>query len=208
MKILVTGFEAFGGESLNPTGKIVQWIESDLDRFAGVSLRTRVLPVAYDDSFSILRGEIQKFQPDSVLCLGLAGGRDRIDLERVAINWIDAEMADNNGVVIRDRRIEPSGMPAYFSTLPLTRLQKELQSRKIPARISLSAGAYVCNFIYYRLLEMSVRSTRRCGFIHFPYLPEQASARPGAASLPWETMVEAVEIAIGVLSDVGRGREA
>ena len=123
--------------------------------------------------------EIASFQPAVVLALGLAGGRsDKIEIERVAINCIDAEIPDNAGVQYRDQVITPDGENAFFSSLPIAGLLDSLKAAGVPAQISNSAGTYVCNYLFYKLQELGAASPlRRSGFVHFPFLPEQARGK-------------------------------
>lgn len=178
MRILLSGFEPFGGNAVNPTEKLMRdaMVSHEFYQTPGVSeLRAVVLPVTFDDAFESLSREIEVFSPDAVIAFGLAAGRSHaLELERVAINCIDCEIPDNSGRILRDEPICPNGQNAYFSTLPLREMLEDLNGVGIPARISNTAGTYVCNFLFYRLQEMNLSTGRRTGFIHVPFLPEQA----------------------------------
>jgi pyroglutamyl-peptidase len=204
MKILVTGFDKFGAHQLNPTERLVAAMtaaaQSGSEEFLSSphKLRALLLPTEFGGSFSHLEKELERFDPDIVLSLGLAGGRsDSIELERVAINCSDADIADNRGHKPVGEPIVLGGESAFFSTLPIGELRTSLNEAGIPAKISNSAGTYVCNELMYRLLEKTLRSRRRAGFVHVPFLPEQAG---GAPSMPFETMVKALKVMLATLA--------
>lgn len=181
VRILVSGFEPFGGQTQNPTQLLCERLAREAllgdepERVVppGVAVRSVVLPVTFAGAYPRLREEIHAFAPHVVIAFGQAGGRAAIELERVAINCDDAELADNAGERPRDRVIVEGGPPALFSTLPLRALQGELAAAGIPARISNSAGTFVCNHLFYRLMEEHRFSIRLCGFVHVPFLPKQ-----------------------------------
>lgn len=195
MRVLISGFEPFGGESLNPTALLVEALNKAPSEFAPTSMQTRgvLLPVTFAKAFETLQTEIRSWNPDVVLAFGQAGGRAMIELERVAINCLDADIPDNDGAQPRDLMILPRGDAAYFSTLPLRSVLAVLEQAKVPARISNSAGTYVCNFLLYRILEDNQRTRRRCGFIHVPFLPEQIQNRSGVPSMPFEQMKQGLK---------------
>lgn len=213
MRILVSGFEAFGGHSLNPTEKLVREIIARPADFAPakstVEVRGIVLPVTFADSFARLRDEIRAFDPYVVISLGLASGRcNSIEIERVAINCLDSTSPDNAGVQPRDLLIEDGGSAALFSTLPIRAMHSALEKAAIPAQISSSAGTYVCNYLFYRLLESSARTVRRCGFVHVPFLPEQAAKeKPGTPSMAFDVLTRAMKVMIEACS-AGPSRRA
>lgn len=189
-RVLVTGFEPFDSEVENPSALVANALEASAmeKRELSVSgperpwqlqgrveLKAEILPVSFEESFVALSGALTRFLPDVVICLGQAGGRSCIELERIAVNMIDAEIADNRGVQVRDRLISPGAETAFFSRLPLREIEKKLIEQRIPVRISNSAGLYVCNYVFYKLMEfMRLSSSISGGFIHLPYLPEQA----------------------------------
>lgn len=212
-RILVSGFEAFGGAAINPTARLCAALAEQLGGDAAnprislpahAKVRPVLLPVTFDQAYEKLKAEIDAFDPHVVLSLGQAGGRDAIELERVAINVIDADIPDNSGALIQDRAVSEQGREAYFSSLPLRELLQALKAAQIPARISNTAGTYVCNFLFYRMMEEQSQSQgkrqRRCGFVHVPYLPEQVTGKPDTPSMPIETMIRALGVLIETLA--------
>lgn len=198
IRILVTAFEPFGDETLNPTMQILERLQGP----PGVQLERLVLPVVFGRSRHLLNDAIATFQPDIVLGLGQAGGRALVSLERVAINMDDARIPDNAGQQPIDEPVIETGPAAYFSTLPLKRMLRGLLEAGIPAHVSQSAGTYVCNHVMYSLLHTlgEHHPASRGGFIHVPFLPEQA-AKHGAPSLGLELLVRAVELCLTVACD-------
>ena len=140
MNILVTGFEPFGGEEINPSQKV---IESLPKRWKGLCLHTGLLPVVYDRAEKVLFSHCDNLAPQAVLCLGVAAGRASLTLERVAVNIDDSSLPDNDGVLRQGCLIDQKGPAAYFSTLPLERIQKRLLEHSLPATFSLSAGSFL-----------------------------------------------------------------
>lgn len=191
-RILVTGFEAFGGETVNPTQKLVDACQAgEVAVPHGVEVRALTLPVVFGEGFAKLEKELRSFKPGVVLSFGQAGGRNAIEFERVAVNLIDGEQTDNSGKSHRDVAIDPSGPNALFSTLPIRELVERLTSSGVPAKVSNSAGLYVCNELFYRLQSATLRTTLRSGFVHVPYLEEQA--RPKSAPfMSFEDMKKAL----------------
>ena len=163
MKILISGFEKFGSHVDNSSEIIVKLFQQRRP-----DLSTIILPVSFEESWEVLKEKINLERPDHVISLGLAGNRKVISLEKVAINWIDCEIPDNAGNVIKDKMIKENGPEAYFSTLPLTDL-KNLETN-FPTEISLTAGSFLCNYIMYQLLDYSKEVNYRSGFIHLPHL--------------------------------------
>ncbi len=176
MKVLLTGFEPFGNSPINPSQNLIN-VVSDRD-FKGVELFKLILPVDKDRAPNLLINIIKEVTPDTVLCFGLALGRAKISLERIAVNLMDFRIADNAGVKVSDRHIVEGGPAAYFSNLPVRSLLEALQAGGIPAQLSLSAGAYLCNQIFYSMMhyistnELDIKA----GFIHLPALPEQTAS--------------------------------
>ena len=203
MRILVSGFEAFGSESLNPTSSLMDELKAGRVTVPnGVETCGVILPVTFNEAFPILQKEIQSFSPDVVIAFGLAGGRDSVEFERVALNVMDADITDNSGFRPRDLAINEGGENALFSTLPLRQLADVLKANGVPTRISNTAGLYVCNNVMYRLLEVSKGTKLRCGFVHVPFLPEQAEKRsPPVPSLPLETLTKALALILKTVSE-------
>jgi pyroglutamyl-peptidase len=193
-RVLISGFEAFGGEDLNPTQKLVEALAAGSVRVPkGVEARGVVLPVVFGDGFARLDSEIRAFKPDVVLALGQAGGRAAIEFERVAVNLMDSDQPDNSGKSLHDRPIDEGAAAALFSTLPIRELVDHLNANEVPARISNSAGLYVCNEVFFRLQARLARTMVRSGFVHVPYLPEQAVAK-SAPSMSFETLNRGLEL--------------
>ena len=192
MKILVTGFEPFAGATLNPSGEIVK-------RLTGENLVTAILPVEYDAATARVLELIEAHQPEAVICLGQAEGRSTISFERVAVNLDDAKLADNAGVTRIETEINPNGAAAYFSTLPIREMADAVFEAGIPATLSLSAGTFVCNHIFYELQQALAATGVPSGFVHVPLMDEQAPEFEGKPTMPIETQVEALSVTIKVL---------
>ncbi len=196
--VLVTGFEPFAGDTVNPSQLVAERLggrELGRARVAAV-----VLPVSSGAVPAALAAAIKRYQPDLVISFGLAGGRTAISLERVGINVVDARIADNDGVQAIDLPILADGPAAHFATLPLRSILARWLEEGIPGELSNSAGTFICNQVLYLSLQLALTGAgHRAGFIHLPYLPEQAARQPeGVASLPLELMVRAAEVAVEV----------
>ncbi|MEN0613016.1 pyroglutamyl-peptidase I [Klebsiella indica] len=195
--VLITGFEPFGGEAINPSWEVVKQLDGVI--IAGLPVTARQLPCVFGDALAVLNAALDELEPVLTLAIGQAGGRVDITVERVAINVDDARIPDNKGLQPIDVPIIADGPAAYFSTLPIKAIVAALRERGIPASVSQTAGTFVCNHVMYGLLH---RLQGKCGvkggFIHIPYLPEQAAAHPGEASMAAETVRAALEIAIAV----------
>ncbi len=192
-KVLLTGFEPFGKASSNPSGEIVKQI-------AGDNIVTAILPVAYAQSAERLLALIAEHNPDVVISLGQAEGRTQITPERVAINLDDARLADNEGVTRNDVKILEGGPDAYFSTLPIKEIVEAIQAKGIPAAVSLSAGAFLCNHVFYIAQNKFAGTSVRSGFVHVPLMDSQASEFPGLPTMPLDQMVTAVRAMLEVVS--------
>ena len=191
-KVLLTGFEPFGKASLNPSGEIVKQISGD-------NIVTAILPVAYAQSAERLLALIAEHNPDVVICLGQAEGRKEVTPERVAINLDDARIADNEGVLRNDVKILNDGPDAYFSTLPVKEIVEAIKAAEVPAAVSLSAGAFLCNHVFYVAQNKFAGTKVRSGFVHVPLMDEQAGEFPGLPTMPLEQMVKAVRAMLEVL---------
>ena len=200
MKILVTGFMPFGGEEINPAWEAVKLLP---DTINGAEILKAELPTAFGKGAEVLRTCIEAHQPDAVLCVGQAGGRASIAVERVGINWRDARIEDNEGNKPVDEKIIPEGRDAYFSNLPARAIVERLQNSGIPAVLSYSAGTYVCNEVLYHLLYWidTLYPHMRGGFIHVPYDPAQvAKMSSPAPSLPIATISKGLKLALQEIS--------
>jgi pyroglutamyl-peptidase len=194
-RVLLTGFAPFGGEAVNPSWDAVSLLDGDA--IAGHRIVTRQLPVAFGASLAQLHEALQATAPRLVLCVGQAGGRAQVSIERIAINVDDARIADSAGAAPIDAPIVADGPAAYFSTLPIKSMLVALRDAGIPAEISQSAGTYVCNHVFYGLMHaLQAHPQVRGGFIHIPYSPAQAARHPGAPSLGIETVKNALRIAL------------
>ena len=191
-KILLTGFEPFGTATANPSGEIVKRISDD-------NIVTAILPVAYTQSAQHLLALIAQHNPDVVICLGQAEGRTSITPEKVAINLDDARLADNEGVIRTDVKILADGPDAYFSTLPLKEIVDAINAQGIPATVSLSAGAFLCNHVFYIAQNKLAGTNVRSGFVHVPLMDSQAPEFLGLPTMPLDQMVTAVRAMLEVL---------
>ena len=196
MKIIVTGFDPFGGEKINPSIECVK----ALPDIEGVELIRLELPTVFKESAKRLNEVINDVKPDAVLSVGQAGGRPGITMERIAINVDDARIPDNISQQPIDEAIQLDGEAAYFSTLPIKRIVKAIREAGISAEVSNSAGTFVCNHIMYQALFAATKADKpfKAGFMHIPFIPEQTADKP---SLPLEESTKALQIAIETIRD-------
>jgi pyroglutamyl-peptidase len=195
--ILLTGFEPFAGESINPSWEAVRELDGEV--IHGHRVVAHRLPVTFDASRAVLDELIASIDPVLVLCVGQAGGRAQLSIERVAINIADARIPDNAGACPIDAPLVDGAPAAYFASLPIKAMLAELRATGIPAEISQTAGTYVCNAVFYGLMHgLHARASARGGFVHIPYSPEQAAAHPGAPSLPTSIVTAALRTMLGV----------
>ncbi|KLO23990.1 pyrrolidone-carboxylate peptidase [Marinitoga sp. 1197] len=192
MKVLVTGFDPFGGEKINPSFKAVKRLP---DKIMDTEIVKMEIPTVFYKSIEILRSKMCEIQPDIVICVGQARGRAHISIERVAINIDDARIEDNEGNKPEDKPIFFDGENAYFSNLPIKEIVKGVKSIGIPAEISNTAGTFVCNHLLYGLMYYIHKDFKRTlgGFIHVPYLPEQVIDKKNMPSMSLENIVKALE---------------
>lgn len=195
-KVLVTGFGPFGGEPINPALEAIKVLNGKT--IAGAEIVTKELPVIGHECITKMTAYIKEVDPILVVAVGQAGGRVDITPERVAINIDDFRIKDNAGRQPVDEPIASDGPAAYWSTLPIKSMVDHMRKSGVPASVSNSAGTYVCNNIFYGLMHYlaSEGNRRRGGFIHIPYLPEQAARNPGQPSLALETIIRGLEMAI------------
>jgi pyroglutamyl-peptidase len=194
MKVLVTGFEPFGGEKINPSWEAVKELP---EKIGNAEIIKHQLPVSFKGVREKLPKIIEDVRPDVVVLTGQAGGRVNITVERVAINVMDARMEDNEGYKPEDEPIFEDAPAAYFATIPVKRIVNALRENKIPAMVSNSAGTYVCNTAMYTALHyIAINGLEaKAGFIHVPYIPEQVLEKP-QPSMSLEMIRKAIEIAI------------
>ena len=202
--VLITAFEPFGGEQLNPSWEAVSHLHEHM--LCGAKIVAKQLPCAFGASLDALYAAIEEVQPEIVIAVGQAGGRTDVTIERVGINVDDARIPDNAGNQPIDEPIVKDGPAAYFSTLPIKAIVEGIREAGIPASVSQTAGTYVCNHVMYGLMHYLAqhKNAIRGGFIHIPWLPEQAVKHPGAASMPAQTVILALEMAVSISLTVER----
>lgn len=200
-RILLTGFEPFMEEKINPSWEAVRRIDGQV--IGSYEVKSCELPTVFDRAQNELRKHIQELQPDVVICVGQAGGRAEITVERIAINLIDARIPDNDGQAPVDAAVIEGGPAAYWTTLPIKTIVEHVKQAGIPCQVSYSAGTYVCNSTFYALMHelrhIGAEQSARGGFIHIPFLPEQAVHHPGKPSMPLEQVIEALKKTIEAL---------
>jgi pyroglutamyl-peptidase len=206
MKVLVTGFDPFGGESINPAFEAVKMLP---DEIAGAKVVKVEIPTVFRKCADKVRQEILKEKPDLVISIGQAGGRAGISIEKVAINLEDGRIPDNEGNQPIEVSIKEDGAAAYFATIPVKAMAANVEEHGIPAHVSYTAGTYVCNDVMYHLLYMLDKEFPgvRGGFIHVPFDTKQVKGKPiTTPSMPIATISEglkfAIEAAINNLSDI------
>ena len=195
-KVLVTGFDPFGGEQVNPAYEAVRLLP---DEIAGASVVKLEIPTVFTRSAKVVEEAIERERPDVVLCVGQAGGRSAITVEKVAINLAEARIPDNDGEQPFDTPLREDGDTAYFASLPVKAMVANMNDHGIPAFMSYTAGTYVCNSIMYNVLYLIDRRFPgvRGGFIHVPYAVEQGVGKPnGTPVMELATMARGLEYAI------------
>ena len=193
MPILVTAFTPFGGDALNASQEILNALPATL---GGVRLEKRLLPVSFRASSRLALEAAERLRPEAIVCLGQAGGRDVVTPERVAVNLMDAAISDSDDFQPVDEPVIPNAPAAYFSTLPVKAMVEAMQRVGVPARLSNSAGTYVCNALMFAMLHQT--KDIPCGFIHVPYLTEQGKGET-APSLPKETILRGAAACLQIL---------
>ena len=186
--LLITGFDPFGGERVNPSWLAVSRLPDTIGKY---SVHKMGIPTVYGEAAAKVLEKAKELQPNLILCVGQAGGRDAVTPERIAVNIRDARIPDNAGNQPLGEFVVSDGPAAYFSTVPVKEMAEAIRNAHIPAAVSNSAGAFVCNDVLYTLLHHYHGSTTRVGFIHVPYLPEQ-----GSPSLPLEQTIAALIAAV------------
>jgi pyroglutamyl-peptidase len=194
--VLLTGFAPFGGETVNPSWQAASALQGEV--IAGHRVVARCLPVVFGDALEHLRDAIGELRPALVLCVGQAGGRAAMSLERVAINVDDARIPDNAGACPVDVAVVRRGPAAYFTDLPIKAMLAALRAADIPAEVSQTAGTFVCNHVFYGLMHALRRRAARGGFIHVPWSPEQALQHPGAPCMDVSTVQAGLRLALQV----------
>ena len=198
MKILLTAFEPFGGDTVNPAQEAVALVS---DSIGGAEIVKIGVPVVFGKSIAVVAEAMERERPDVVLCIGQAGGRFGLTPERVAINLDDARIPDNEGNQPLDKPIFEDGAPAYFTLLPAKAMVAAIRAAGIPSSLSYTAGTFVCNHLMYGVLYHIAKSYpgMKGGFMHVPFLHEQIMARPNTPSLSTGDIVRGIEAAISAI---------
>ena len=197
--VLLTGFEPFEQEPINPSWEAVRALDGE--RIGDAVVVARQLPCVFGKAIDAMSALVASLHPDVVIAVGQAGGRTEMSVERVAINVDDARIADNAGAQPIDTTIAEAGPAAYFSTLPIKTIVRDMRAAGVPAMVSQTAGTFVCNHVFYGLMHTLAQrneneNATRGGFIHIPYLPEQAARHPGAPSLALDTLIAGLRVAV------------
>ena len=190
-KLLITGFDPFGGAAVNPSWQAVSRLPDQVGDFELCKLE---IPTVFDLATRVVLEKAAQYQPHVILCVGQAGGRAAVTPERIAVNIRDARIADNAGNQPKGEFVNPHGPAAYFATVPVEKMVQRMEAAGIAATVSNSAGAFVCNDTLYGILHAFSGTDVRCGFIHVPYLPQQ-----GTPSMELETIVAGLQAAIEAL---------
>ena len=200
MKILLTAFDPFGGEAINPAREVAAALP---DQIGGADIIKLWLPTVFGEAGEKVTKAMDDLRPDAVISLGQAGGRKAVTPERIAINLMDARSPDNAGNQPQEQVIEQNGPDGCYSTLPVKAMAAAIREQGLPGEVSLSAGAFVCNDVMYRALRHAAKTmpSTRCGFIHVPYLPEQTAEKPDVPSLSLADMVRALIAALQVVAE-------
>ncbi|MBR8700748.1 Pyrrolidone-carboxylate peptidase [Fusobacterium sp. DD29] len=201
MKIVITGFDPFGGEKINPAWEAVKSLP---DKIGDIEVVKVQVPTVFKKSAKKLFEAIDREKPDAVVCVGQAGGRFDITVERVGINIEDGRIPDNEGYQPIDTAIFEDGENAYFATLPIKAMVDEMKKENIPASVSNSAGTYVCNHLMYSLLYYLDKQGLyevRGGFIHVPFIPEQVVDKKNMPSMELSRITRGLEIALKAIAE-------
>jgi pyroglutamyl-peptidase len=196
--LLLTGFEPFGGESVNPSWEIARALDGWV--LEGRTVCAVQLPCAFGDALRTLDQALAMHRPELVMCLGQAGGRAEISIERAALNVDDARIPDNLGRQPLDAAVVPGGPAAYFSTLPIKAIAHDLRAAGVAAAVSNTAGTFVCNHVFYalmhRLATTPALARTRGGFVHVPFTPEQVVGKANLPSMPLHTQIDGIRHAL------------
>ncbi len=200
MKVLITGFDPFGGEKINPAWEAVNALPNEVD---GVEVIKVQIPTVFKKSAQKLFEAIESVKPDAVICVGQAGGRFDFNVERVAINVDDARIPDNEGKQPIDVKIFEDGENAYFATLPIKAMVEEAKKAGVPASVSNTAGTFVCNHIMYSLLYYINKNKLniRGGFIHVPYISQQVIGKKNTPYMELTTATKGLEASIRAIKN-------
>jgi len=203
MMILVTGFEPFGGEAINPSWEAVRRLNGNT---GDVRIERLLTPTTYAESIGTVTKAIDRLRPAAVVMVGQAGGRAELSIERVAVNLDDAQAPDNAAVLREDAPIVSQGPTAYLATLSIKQVVAGLCNAGFPAAVSNTAGLFVCNHLFYGVLHHIVTHNldMQAGFVHVPFLPEQVVGKPGTPSMSLETIVAGLDCIVSILTSNAR----
>ena len=200
MKVLLTAFDPFGGDTVNPANEAVKLVSNNVN---GVEVVKVEVPTVFHKSIDVVAKAIEEEKPDAVFCIGQAGGRAELTPERVAINIDDARIADNEGNQPIDVKVFEDGEPAYFATLPIKAMVAAIRNAGIPSSVSNTAGTFVCNHLMYGVLYTLAKKYPgvRGGFMHVPFIPEQVINRANTPSMALADIVKGIEAAITAIAE-------
>lgn len=195
MKVLITGFDPFGGESINPAWEAVKALP---DTVSGAEVIKLEIPTVFGKAVEKISEKVEEIKPDMVIAVGQAGGRFGVTPERVAINMDDARIKDNEGNQPIDATIQADGEAAYFTNLPIKAMVEEMKNAGIPGAVSNTAGTFVCNHVMYGILYMVDKKypNMKGGFIHVPFIPQQVVAKPNTPSMAATDITKGLELCI------------
>lgn len=198
MKVLVTAFDPFGGENVNPAEQAVIRLP---DQIGDKEICKLTIPTVFGRAGALVIQKMDELRPDAVICVGQAGGRSAVTPERVAINIMDANITDNDGKQPSDEPVVPEGPAAYFSTLPIKAMVQAIKDAGLPGAVSNTAGTFVCNSLLYTVLHhaKTCMDGTRAVFIHVPYIPEQTVEKKDTPSMPLDDIVRALTAAIAAI---------
>lgn len=204
MKVLISGFDPFGGEPVNPALEAVKLLP---DNIAGAEVIKIEIPTVFKKSIEALEKSIEEHKPDAVICVGQAGGRFAVTPERVAINIDDARIEDNEGKQPIDIKIKEDGENAYFSNLPIKAMVKNMMDNGFPGAVSNTAGTFVCNHVMYGVLYLIDKKypNMKGGFIHVPYIPNQVIKKPNTPYMSTQDISKCLELCIEALANNSDG---
>ena len=195
MKVLITGFNPFGGETINPAFEAIKLLEDTID---GAVIIKREIPTVFNKSIKLLEEMIDEIEPNIVICVGQAGGRAKVSVERIAMNVSDGRIPDNEGYQPIDEVIYADGDDGYFTNLPIKRMVRLMNENNIPSEISNTAGTYVCNHIMYGLMHIikTKHPMIKGGFIHVPFINNQVIEKRNAAFMNINDIAKGLKYAI------------
>lgn len=204
MKILITGFDPFGGEAVNPAYEAIKMLPSQI---AGAEIIKMEIPTVFSKSYRAVEEGIQKYAPDVVINVGQAGGRAHVTIEQVGINLADARIPDNAGEQPLNEPLQADGDTAYFATIPIRAMVKNVQEHGLPCSISYTAGTYVCNCVLYNVLYLTKKKypNIKAGFIHVPYSMDQLIGKP--ATTPGMSLVDIAKSLEYAIEAIASGKE-